>query len=37
MTLSIGQRLLLPVRQYYVQTDSRIPDQAYRMCFSITL
>jgi hypothetical protein len=36
MTLSTGQRLLLPVRQYYVQTDSRIPGQAYRMCFSST-
>lgn len=28
--------LQLPVRQYYVQTDSRIPGQAYRMCFSST-
>jgi hypothetical protein len=28
--------VLLPVRQYYVQTDSRIPGQAYRMCFSST-
>ena len=36
MTLSTGQRLLLPVRQYYVQTDSRIAGQAYRMCFSST-
>ena len=34
MTLASGQRLLLPVRQYYVQTDSRIPGQAHRMCFS---
>jgi hypothetical protein len=26
----------LDVRQYYVQTDSRIPGQALRMCFSST-
>lgn len=25
---------LLPVRQYYVQTDSQLPGQAQRMCFS---
>ena len=36
MTLSTGQQQTLPVRQYYVQTDSRIPAQAYRMCFSST-
>ena len=36
MTIATGQRLLLPVRQYYVQTDSRIPGQASRMCFSST-
>jgi hypothetical protein len=36
MTTTTGQRLLLPVHQYYVQTDSRIPGQAYRMCFSST-
>lgn len=28
--------LVLPVRQYYVQTDSQLPGQALRMCFSST-
>ena len=28
--------VLLTGCQYYVQTDSRIPGQAYRMCFSST-
>ena len=36
MALSTARRLLLPVRQYYVQTDSGIPGQASRMCFSST-
>ena len=36
MAVSTGVRQLLPVRQYYVQTDSRVPGQAYRMCFSST-
>ena len=36
MPLATGARLLLPVRQYYVQTDSRVPGQAPRMCFSST-
>ncbi|WP_411867499.1 hypothetical protein [Vulcanococcus limneticus] len=35
MTLST-QSLVLPVRQYYVQTDSQLPGQALRMCFSST-
>lgn len=36
MTALSGQSLVLPVRQYYVQTDSRLPGQATRMCFSST-
>jgi len=36
MSPATGARLLLPVRQYYVQTDSRVPGQASRMCFSST-
>ncbi|MEB3276786.1 MAG: hypothetical protein VKM92_07460 [Cyanobacteriota bacterium] len=27
---------VLPVRQYYVQTDSALPGQAHRMCFAST-
>jgi Peptidase_C39 like family len=36
MAVSTAARLVLPVRQYYVQTDSQVPGQAYRMCFSST-
>lgn len=38
MTLSppASLGLVLPVRQYYVQTDSALPGQAHRMCFSST-
>ena len=33
---SNGSAAALPARQYYVQTDSALPGQAYRMCFSST-
>jgi len=36
MAVATAVRLHLPVRQYYVQTDSRVPGQAHRMCFSST-
>jgi hypothetical protein len=36
MSVSTGRSVLLPVRQYYVQTDSQVPGQAARMCFSST-
>lgn len=36
MAVASTHTLVLPVHQYYVQTDSRIPGQALRMCFSST-
>jgi hypothetical protein len=35
-TGSAATGTVLPVRQYYVQTDSSLPGQAHRMCFSST-
>ncbi|WP_094560295.1 hypothetical protein [Synechococcus sp. 8F6] len=34
--MSVSAGTVLPVRQYYVQTDSAVPGQAHRMCFSST-
>jgi hypothetical protein len=36
LTLTTRSILVLPVRQYYVQTDSQVPGQGLRMCFSST-
>jgi hypothetical protein len=36
LTLTTSSILVLPVRQYYVQTDSQLPGQGLRMCFSST-
>lgn len=34
--LAVVAGQVLPVRQYYVQTDSAVPGQTHRMCFSST-